>query len=186
LTFGLVPASVSHWSGMPSPSLSRSPGSAKPGLPKSSPEPAPGLLVPLRLSASVTSGDVVPVPPAAGVPAVAGAVPSPAAAMTSAVAVPTPGIAAGPVGVRPLPWRSCVGAWRTTGVLMCTVFSFLPPGWSWSGQSVQPRSGALRAPTPSTPATSPAATVPANRRSRRPTERVLRRASRLVFVSDMF
>ena len=35
------------------------------------------------------------------------------------------------------------------------------------GQSFQPKSGTAMAPTPSTPATRPAATVPANRRSRR-------------------
>jgi hypothetical protein len=74
---------------------------------------------------------------------------------------------------------------RSLGATMVAGLSSPPPGCSVSGHSDQPSSGALSAPTPSTPATSPAATVPANLRSRTATGRLVRRASRFVFVSDM-
>ena len=52
-----------------------------------------------------------------------------------------------------------------------------------SGQFVQPSRGALSAPTPRTPATSPAATVPANLKSRTARRRAPPEASRFVSVN---
>ena len=74
-------------------------------------------------------------------------------------------------------WASSVGDWRRT-----------TPSRSRetpSGQSVQSTSGTARAPTPSTPATRPAASVPAKRRSRRATGRSSRSVVRLLAGSGM-
>ncbi len=83
----------------------------------------------------------------------------------------------------PEPLPSIVAS-RSLGAIIVTALSSPALGCG-EFHSDQPSSGALKAPTPSTPATSPAATVPANLRSRTATGRLVRRASRLVFVSDM-
>src|SRR5215210_306134 len=81
---------------------------------------------------------------------------------------PPAGTTTGEIAVAPLPIDPVEG--RSTGAADARSRRVTVPAWSLDpgedGHSVQPSSGAVSAPTPRTPATSPAATVPAKRTSR--------------------
>jgi hypothetical protein len=185
---GSRPLRRSHASGMPSPSLSAdstgtNPGSSKPltERPLRSPLPtrtrlrAPSPPPPWRGAGAETSVDSPTSPASPASPPVTG---------TALAGPPGSGAPSRPVAsLRPFGERRSVRAVVTLPAGAASVTASLsPPGVSPVGQSDQPRSGALKAPMPSTPATSPAATVPANRRSRTVPGRSVRRASRLMFV----
>src|SRR5919108_76413 len=187
LASGFSPCLDSHLSGMPSPSVSGSVAKLTPP----NPWPERSVCVPLPTRPPERSFGLDPGPepvPWAELP------PPPPDTET-----PTPTVAPPPVGSTRatgpvVAWSlasfcrcccrcCCATVGWSDGDCMRTVSS--RPGCSPSGHSLHPRSGAASAPTPSTPATSPAATVPANLRSRRATGRFALRAWRLVSVTDM-
>ncbi len=169
---GLRPLTDSHTSGMSSPSLSVTSGLSKPVPPKPLSErsgpPSP------------TTPPLVPPPPAPPVEVDVGTVAGSPTGRTSVVP-PGPGRSIVMAGPRREASRSISDELspvaRRTGFFV-----------SWDRPCVQvdqPSSGAASAPTPSTPATSPAATVPANLRSRTATGRSAPSASRCVFVNGI-